>query len=548
MRHTLPAAIGFVLLAGVLAVADTPAGTTIGDAVSAARVRADVEFLADDLLEGREAGTRGYDLAALYAVAQLKTAGFEPAADDGSYLQQVPFIEFTPVEPSLRISAGGTETEFALPDEALVEPSAWQERVDVTAPLVFAGYGVTAPELGYDDYAGLDVKGRIVVLLNNAPGRFPSEPRAHYASTEQKIVNAARHGAVGVIGTLSEADEARYPWNRVVAGSAKPDLVWMKSDGTPGTGDPRITARALVSPKHSAKLFAAAPMTFADVVAAAQRGDAVKGFALNATATIRVRSTHRRITSPNVVAKLPGSDPALAKTSVVLTAHLDHTGVAPDGDGDRINNGAYDNALGSAILFEVARALGKGPRPKRSVVVALVTAEEKGLLGSDYLAQHLPKSAGRVIANVNLDMPVMLAPSRDVVAFGAENSSLEAVVRRAAQAAGYELSPDPMPEQNIFVRSDQYSFVKQGVPAVYLMPGFTAADAAVNGAQVFGGFLARHYHRPSDDLSLPMPLDAIARFAQVNLLIAREIADSSETPAWKPGNFFGETFGKDRTE
>src|SRR5690606_14559936 len=196
-----------------------------GGAVSAARVRADVEFLADDLLEGREAGTRGYDLAALYAVAQLKAAGFEPAADDGSYLQQVPFIESTPVERSLRISAGGTESEFAVPDEAIVLPSGWQERVDVTAPLVFAGYGVTAPELGYDDYAGLDVTGRIVVVLNNAPASFPSEPRAHYASTDQKMTNAARHGAVGVIGALSEADEARYPWERVIAGSARPALV-----------------------------------------------------------------------------------------------------------------------------------------------------------------------------------------------------------------------------------------------------------------------------------------------------------------------------------
>ncbi len=543
MRHRFSAAIGLTLLAGALATADTPSGTPSSDAISAARVRADVEFLADDLLEGREAGTRGYDLAALYAVAQLKASGFEPAADDGSYLQQVPFIESTPVERSLRISAGGRETELAVPDDALVPPSVWQEQVEVTAPLVFAGFGVTAPELKYDDYAGLDVKGRIVVVLYNAPASFPSEPRAHYASMDQKIANAAGRGAVGIVVALTDGDAARYPWERVIAHAGKPALAWVKPDGTPGKGDSRIRAQGLVSPKSAAKLFAAASTSFEDVVAAAGRG-AVKGFDLNATATIRSRSTHRRITSPNVLAKLPGGDPALAKTSVVLTAHLDHTGVSPDGDGDRINNGAYDNALGSAILLEVARALGDAPRPKRSVVVALVTAEEKGLLGSDYLAQHLPKAAGTVVANVNLDMPVLLAPSRDVVAFGAENSSLEAVVERAAGEAGYAVSPDPMPEQNIFVRSDQYSFVKQGVPAVYLMPGFTAIDPDVNGAQVFGGFLARHYHQPSDDLSLPMDLDAIGRFTHVNLLIARAIADSPETPAWKPGNFFGETFGK----
>ena len=546
MRQTFVPAIGLALLAGALVTADTPAGKQTGSGISAARIRADVEFLADDLLEGREAGTRGYDLAALYAIAQLKAAGFEPAADDGSYLQQVPFVESTPGERALRINVGGRETEFAIPAEAVVWPNGWQAQVDVTAPLTFAGYGVTAPELGHDDYAGLDVKGRIVVLLNDAPASFPSEPRAHYASTEQKIATAARHGAIGVIGALSEADEARYPWERVVAGAAKPSLVWAKPDGTPGTGEPRVAARALVSPQHSAKLFAAAPKSFAEVLQAAARGE-VKGFDLNATATIRVRTSHRRVTSPNVLAKLPGSDPALANTSVVLTAHLDHTGIAAEGEGDRINNGAYDNALGSAILLEVARALGSGPRPKRSVIVALVTAEEKGLLGSDYLAQNLPKAAGTVVANVNLDMPLLLTAPRDVIAFGAENSTLEAIVRRAAETAGYALSPDPMPEQNIFVRSDQYSFVKQGIPAVYLVPGFTAADPNANGAQVFAGFLARHYHRPSDDLSLPMDLDAVARFTYVNLLVAQAIADSPEAPAWKPGNFFGETFGKKKT-
>jgi Zn-dependent M28 family amino/carboxypeptidase len=230
---------------------------------------------------------------------------------------------------------------------------------------------------------------------------------------------------------------------------------------------------------------------------------------------------------------------------VVLTAHLDHTGVRPASGGDRINNGAYDNATGSAILLEVARALAAAPvRPKRTVVVVLVTAEEKGLLGSDYFAHYPVKAAGRMVANVNLDMPVFLTASSDIVAFGSENSTLDAVVRRALTASGYTMSPDPMPEQNIFVRSDQYSLVKKGVPAVYLMPGFTATDKAVNGQQVFGGFLASHYHKPSDDLSLPMDLAAVERFARANLAVARAIADDPVDPAWKPGNFFGKLFGK----
>ena len=182
-------------------------------------------------------------------------------------------------------------------------------------------------------------------------------------------------------------------------------------------------------------------------------------------------------------------------------------------------------------------------KPKRSVVVVLVTAEEKGLLGSDYFAHYPVKAAGRIVANVNLDMPVFMAASSDIVAFGSENSTLDAVVRKAVAEFGYTLSPDPMPEQNIFVRSDQYSLVKQGIPAVYLMPGFTAKDPAVNGQQVFGGFLASHYHKPTDDLSLPMDLPAVERFTRANLAVARAIADDPVDPAWKPGNFFGKMFG-----
>jgi Zn-dependent M28 family amino/carboxypeptidase len=279
-------------------------------------------------------------------------------------------------------------------------------------------------------------------------------------------------------------------------------------------------------------------------VGAAAAGHA-GGVPLNIEMTIASTGTHRRVFSPNVVGKLEGSDPLLAATSLVLTAHLDHTGMSPKGDGDRINNGAYDNATGSAIILEVARALAAQPvRPKRSLVVALVTAEERGLVGSDYFARHPGPAVGRIVANVNLDMPTFQFTSRDLVAFGSENSTLDAVVRDTVAALGYTLSPDPMPEQTIFIRSDQYSFVKQGVPAVYLMPGFTAVDPAVNGQQVFGGFLAQHYHKPSDDLSLPMDLAAVEKFTRANYLVAKAIADDPVEPTWKPGNFFGKVFGK----
>ena len=537
-------AASICLLAAPSARPSAAPGTS--DGVSGTRIRADVEFLADDLLEGREAGTRGYDLAARYAAAALKGAGYAPGADDGTYFQQVPFIVSTPVAATLTVTAGGTASAIPLPGEGLVSASASATIVQVDAPVVFAGFGVTAPEFGHDDYASLDVRGKVVALLYNAPASMPSEPRAYYASTDHKLRNAADHGAIAVVTLLGPDDVRRFPWDQAKALFGRPGLAWASEDGTPGAVESRLSAVAFLSPAGSARLFAAAPITYEQALEAGRAGRA-GGAPLNASVAITATTRHARMSSPNVVGVLEGSDPALAATSLVLTAHLDHTGTLPPGDGDRIHNGAYDNATGTAIVLEVARALAAGPvAPRRTVVVALVMAEEKGLLGSDYFARHPVKAAGRMIANVNLDMPVFLAASSDLVAFGSQNSSLDAVVRKAAADLGYTLSPDPMPEENIFVRSDQYSLVKQGVPAVYLMPGFTAADPGVNGQQVFGGFLSAHYHRPSDDLSLPMDLAAVERFARANLAVARAIADDPVEPAWKPDNFFGKKFGARR--
>ena len=517
-----------------------------GDDISAMRIRAAVEFLADDLLEGREAGTRGYDLAARYVASVLKGAGYEPGADDGTFFQQVPFVESTPLTRSIKLTIDGRTAELALPDEGVVAPSATSAAVSIEAPVVYAGFGVTAPEFGYDDYAGLDVTGKIVAVVRNAPSTLPGEFKAHYSSNEVKLRNAADRGAIGVVALVSTEDLKTFPWEQVKTYMAKPSLAWARADGSAGSVEPRLKATAILNPQGAARLFAAAPITFEGALEAA-RTNRPAGGPLNVTMAISTTTSHSKTFSPNVVGVLKGSDPALAGTSVVLTAHLDHTGLVPSGDGDRINNGAYDNAMGSAIVLEVARALAAQPvRPKRTIVVALVTAEEKGLLGSDYFARNPVKAAGRMIANVNLDMPVFMTESSDIVAFGSEHSTLDAVVRKAAADAGYTLSPDPMPQENIFVRSDQYSLVKQGVPAVYLMPGFTAKQEGVNGQEVFGKFIGAHYHRPTDDLSLPMDLAAVERFTRANLAIVRAIADDPVAPSWKPGNFFGKMFGARR--
>ncbi len=513
--------------------------------LSAARIRAHVEFLADDVLEGREAGTRGYDVAAHYVATQMAQYGLEPAADDGSWFQKVPLRRSSLVSSGLRVAAAGVPVaDIAIPDEGIVAPNSRNPDLTLTGGVVFAGYGVTAPDLGYDDYKGLDVKGKFALIFYNAPSSFPSEMKAHYSSQPQKFRMAADHGAIGVITMFRPDDKAVPPWERLKGYGTQPSVTTLLPDGTPVMAEPRLQAVSYVNEAGARKIMAGAPVTFED--AARNAGDGkTGGAALTSTVTLTVKSKYEEAQSENVVGKLKGSVPALASTSVVLTAHLDHLGIKPAGEGDRINNGAYDNATGSAILLEVARAFAEAAtRPKRSVVVVFVTAEEKGLLGSDYFARYPAKAAGTIVADVNLDMPVFMTASKDIVAFGAENSTLDAVVKRAIAAEGYTLSPDPMPEQNIFVRSDQYSFVKRGIPSVYLEPGFTAADPKVNGREVFETFLNGHYHQPSDDLSLPMDLEAVARFADANYLIAREIANDPVAPTWKKGNFFGKVYGR----
>jgi hypothetical protein len=530
-----------VFVAPVLA---APAAAPSKPNLSGARIRAHVEFLADDALEGREAGTRGFDVAAHYVATEMALDGLEPAADDGSWFQKVPLRRSSLIGSSLQVSAPGVPAaDIAVPDEGIIAPNSRNPDLTLTGGVVFAGYGVTAPDQGYDDYKGLDVKGKFALIFYNAPSTFPSEMKAHYSSQPQKFRMAADHGAIGVITMFRPDDLGVPPWERLKGYGTQPTVTTLLPDGTPVMAEPRLQVVSYVNEAGARKILAGSPVTFED--AAQHAGDGkTGGAALASTVTLSVKTKYEDAQSENIVGKLKGSVPALASTSVVLTAHLDHLGIKPSGDGDRINNGAYDNATGSAILLEVAKAFADAPaHPKRSVLVVFMTGEEKGLIGSDYFARNPVKAAGTIVANVNLDMPVFMTASKDIVAFGSENSTLDAIVKRAIAAEGYTLSPDPMPEQNIFVRSDQYSFVKRGIPSVYLEPGFTATDPKVNGREVFESFLNGHYHQPSDDLSLPMDLKAVARFADANYLIAREIANDPVAPTWKPGNFFGKVYG-----
>ncbi|MGQ0659596.1 M28 family metallopeptidase [Sphingosinicella sp.] len=507
-----------------------PAGDFSPDAF-----RAHVTFLGDDLLEGREAGSRGYDIAARYVASQFAALGLRPAGANASWYQPIQFVRF-PVDPATSLTVGGRRLQQGR--EIVFRPSLNPAAMSVEAPLVFVRYGLDMPARGFNDYAGVDVRGRIVVVLSGTPSGTPSDVAAHLNAEKRRM--AAARGAVGMITVRTPADAARVPWQRLAA-SSRPATTWIGADGRLFTEGDGLAFSATIDPATAETLFAGAECTAEQVLdAEAREGGCPRGFALAQTARVeRAAVRETRFTSANVLGLIPGSDSALADQPMLLMAHLDGLGIRtprPDdaAGADQIRNGAMDNATGVATLIEVARQLMRdSDRPRRPILLAAVTAEEIGLLGAEYLA-HNPVG-GRVAAVVNLDMPVLTYPFSDVIAFGAEHSTLGPIVRRAAARMNVALAADPLPQEGLFTRSDHYKFVREGVPSVFLMTGF-----AGEGRERFTRFLADTYHSPRDDLSLPFDWQAGARFAQLNYLIAREIADAREVPRWYADSFFGD--------
>ncbi|MBX3733662.1 MAG: M20/M25/M40 family metallo-hydrolase [Verrucomicrobiae bacterium] len=513
---------------------------------------AHIEFLAHDLLEGRGTGTPGHEIAARYVAAQFAQWGLRPAGDSNTWFQTVPLMEsrVVPDSATFELRVGDTVEALTIQLDYLPSPRFDATESRVTAPLVFAGFGVRAPELQYDDFAGLDLRGAIAVILAKAPPRFPATALAHHANQRQKSQALVDHGAVGVITVPTPKDLEEFPWPRRVMQSKFPSMRWLHADGTPANVFPQLVGAAAVSPQGAGRIFEGAPETLESVLAGAARSEPPR-FAMGRQATLEVRSEHRRLTSVNVLGMIPGADPALAGESVVFTAHLDHQGVGPEVAGDPIYNGAYDNAIGVAMMLEIARQLATvEPRPRRSVVFAAVTGEEKGLLGSEYLATHWPAGAGSPVANLNLDMVLVTAPTRRYTLLGMEHSTLRTPVEAAAARWDLELVPDPRPERVTFVRSDQYSFVRQGVPALFPKVADSESDPATASADGLSpeAFVRDHYHRPSDDASLPRDAATAVRFVHFITDLARQVADAPEAPRWNPGDFFGETFARPRED
>lgn len=512
--------------------------------IRAENLRAHVEYLADDRLEGRMTGEPGYDMAAEYVAGVFGELGLEPGGDDGGWYQPVVFQSYK-VEPSasaLITHRDGVETEFTYREDFGVRADRVREETEVRAEVVFAGFGVHAPEFGYSDFDGINVEGKILAVFSGAPDVIEGTNSAYFRSARTKRREAVKRGAVGFITLSTRQRSERWPWEKVQQWMDHAGLTWLSPEGDAGGYDAGIRGSAYVNDDVAKELFAGTPITFEAARDAAEAGEP-RSTPLGFDVTIRTRSLFDETVSPNVIGIVRGTDPELADEYVVYTAHLDHVGRGPEVDGDDLYNGAYDNAMGVALMLEAARALAANP-PRRSVMFIALTGEERGLLGSDYFVNYPTVPADSIVANINLDMPLFLYPVADLIAFGAEHSSLKSVVEGAVAVDGFALTPDPVPEENLFARSDQFSFVRGGIPAIYLIPGFTSLDSDIDGRALFDDHLDNHYHKPSDDLGRPVHWASAERFARANARIGFRVANDEARPTWNAGDFYGEKYGR----
>jgi len=507
-----------------------------------AALKSHVMFLASDALKGREAGSNEFNIAAQYVAAQFYAAGLKPAGDEGGYLQSVPLVNYKLEGPGTMAFArkGGQPVTLEFGKDFISSANPETPNYTVTAPVVFVGYGIVGQ--GRDDYKGVNVKGKVVAFFGGAPESFPGEVAAHFSGAGAKSEIAAKHGAIGYITLESPRTAKQRPFAVLANFATRPRFTWGNADGTGHITAPGVPSLGTVSMAGGAKLFDGAKQKWEAVLKAAEADTAkFKAEALPVSVSVAAKTALTPVQSYNVAGMIPGTDPTLSKEVVVLSAHLDHIGVGrPDKTGDTINNGALDDAVGIASLIEEAKRFKTAEtRPRRSILFLAVTAEEKGLIGSDYFANHPTVPLTSIVADVNLDMPIITYKFQDVVVYGATHSTLGPIVERAGKAIGVPLSDDPLPGENIFVRSDHYNFVRKGVPSVFLWPG-----AGGPGRAAIDDFMKNHYHQPSDEVGQLPAIDweSGVRFVDVNYRIAREIADGDQKPVWNKGDFFGLTY------
>ena len=491
-----------------------------------------VKVIADDKMEGRDTGSRGERAAQEYAIKEFQNAGVQPAGVNGFY-QPVKFVSrrLLEEESSLVLIDNSKREPLTLGEDAIISTRVMPAPY-VKAGLVFAGYGLKIPEAKYDDFAGLDCKGKLVVTISGSPSEVAGAVASHYQTTAERWKTLKSVGAIGMV-TISNPALVEIPWPRLALSRKKPsmELDYPEFDETAGE---QLTV--YFNPAHAEKLFAGSGHALRDVIELAQHHKPLPHFPLPLWLEAKTKVETNKVESANIVGRLPGSDPTLKNEYVVLSAHLDHLGIGEPINGDRIYNGAMDNGSGSALLLDMAESLRKDPANlRRSVLFLLVTGEEKGLLGSKYYAAHPTVPIKSIVADINTDMYLPIFPLKVLTIYGLAESDLGDRAREAAESIGLAVQPDPEPQHNVFIRSDQYNFIRHGVPSLMIdvgaYPGTPEMDA-------YHAWLKNHYHAPSDDTNQPIDLEADAKYEEVIRRLLIRVATDDRRAEWKQSSFF----------
>jgi Zn-dependent M28 family amino/carboxypeptidase len=492
-----------------------------------------VKVLADDKMEGRDTGSEGLRQAEAYVVEQLKASALKPKGTNGFY-QPVKFVSHQLLErdSSLALVRDGVAHKLTLGDDAYISSRADLPPEVVAAPLVFVGYGLRIPEKNYDDLAGLDLKGKVAVYISGSPADVPSAVASHHQTLAERWKALHEAGVIGVVAILNPAS-MDSPWSRYVLNRTRPTMILAGAefDETP---DEKVSA--VFNPEKAEQLFAGSGHSFAEIAALAKDRKPVPHFALPVSIQSKVHLEISKVESSNIVAAYQGSDPKLKNEYVVLSAHIDHVGIGEPINGDKIYNGAMDNASGSALLLDLARSLAqKHEKTRRSVLFLFVTAEEKGLLGSKYFATRPTVPAKSMVADVNTDMFLPIVPLKLLTIYGLAESDLGDRAAEVARSYGVDVQPDPVPLRNIFIRSDQYSFVRRGIPALMLDVGMVPGSPE---DKIHTEWLHHRYHAPSDDLDQPVDLGTAGLYEDIVRALTISVADDPQRPQWKPDSFF----------
>ncbi len=517
----------------------SPAAIAAFQRVDPERIRAHVRFLSDDLLEGRGTGQRGGDIAAQYIATQFALYGLKPAGDNGTYMQKVPMVGITP-QPATTfafVPAKGGANDLKVLDQYVAYDQTQQSQSDVNAEIVYVGYGIEAPEYNWDDYKGADVKGKVLLMLVNEPSSddakfFKGKALTYYGRWTYKYEQTARKGAVGAI-LIHRTDMASYPWE-VVRNSNSGEKSFLKLDGTP-----KLKVASWIQLDVAKQLAANSGMDLDKMMADAQSRD-FRPIALSAKLKAHMVSKVRPFESNNVIAMLPGADRKLKDEAVMYTAHYDHLGIRPDMSGDNIYNGANDNATGCGILLELANVFSlAAQKPRRSILFTAVTAEEQGLLGSEYLGKHPPIPAGKIALDLNYDDVPPLGSPEEVEVSGSERTTFYPIVQALAKEFRLNIRPDARPEAGHYYRSDHFSLARVGIPAFSVNEGmkYKGHDVAW-GMQQADEFTAKHYHQPSDEYHPEMDFTGDAAMARFGFALGWQAANMPNLVGWEKGDDF----------